>query len=76
MSKMDAWAKKYEVKMIASATVPSEHLFVMIGEAPNFEALQKVAMEPEAMAMATYNTTEVKLALSTEESMKMMQQMR
>ena len=73
-NKMDAWAKKYGVKVAATATVPSEHLFVMIGEAPNLEALQKVAMEPEAIAMSTYNTTELKLALSMEESMKMIQQ--
>ena len=74
MNKMDAWSKKYGVKVLATATVPSEHLHVMIGEAPNLEALQKLSMEPEAVAMAKYNTTEVRMALNMEESMKIVQQ--
>jgi hypothetical protein len=41
---------------------------------PSLEAIQKVSMEPEAMAMSAYTTTEVKLAPSVEESIKLMRQ--
>jgi uncharacterized protein with GYD domain len=76
MNKMDAWTKKYGVKVVATASILPEHLHVMICEAPNLEAIQKVSMEPEAMAMGAYSTTEVKLALNMEETMKLLQQAR
>jgi hypothetical protein len=76
MNKLDAWSKKYGVKVVATASIVPEHLHVMIIEAPNLEAIQKVSMEPEAMAMAAYSTAEIKLALNAEETMKMMQQSR
>jgi uncharacterized protein with GYD domain len=72
MNKMDAWAKKYGIKVIGTASVFSEHLNIMIFEAPDLQAIQKVGMEPEAMAMSAYTHTEVKLALNTEETMKML----
>lgn len=72
MTKMDAWAKKYGIKVTGAATVHSEHLNIMIFEAPNLEAVQKIAMEPEAMAMSAFTTTEVKMALNMEETMKML----
>ena len=74
MNKMDEWTKKYAVKMVGSCTVFNEHLIVMICEAPNFEVMQKMMMEPENIAMNAISITEVKAALNMEESLKLMQQ--
>jgi hypothetical protein len=71
MDKMDSWSKKYGIKVLASCSVPHEHLAVMVFEA-SFDAVQKLSMEPEAMAMGAYTTTEVKAALNREESLKLM----
>ena len=41
---------------------------------PSLEAFQKFSMEPEIIATSAYDTAEVKIAMSIEESMKMLQQ--
>lgn len=76
MNKMDVWAKKYRLKVLAAANVPNEHLSVMICEAPNLEVMQKASMEPVVMALSAYNTIEVKPALGMEETKKVMLQTR
>jgi hypothetical protein len=76
MKKLDTWSKKYGVKVVGSADVPSEHLHVMICEAANLEAFEKLGTEPEVMAMGAYSTIEIKTALNMEEIMKMLQQIR
>ncbi|MCJ7631108.1 hypothetical protein MUP77_01710 [Candidatus Bathyarchaeota archaeon] len=45
---------------------------VMVYDAPNMEALMKFAMEPEVMNWSGYNTTETRLVMTTEESMKLL----
>jgi hypothetical protein len=76
LDKLDAWAKKYGVKVVGAWSVPNEHLNLMVIEAPNFEAFQKISMEPEAMAVTASETYELKLALNKEEITKMLQQIK
>ena len=52
----------------------SERLTVGMFEAPSLEALQGYSMEPEIMAMNMVDTTELKLAVSMDEGIKMFQQ--
>jgi hypothetical protein len=41
-------------------------------EAPSSEALQKFSMEPALLKWMAFNTSEIKLAMSLEESMKLL----
>jgi len=74
LSKLDERHKKHGVKNLGSWGVHSEHLTVMVVEAPSLNAIQKLSMEPETLALSAYETTEVKLAMGMEEAMKMLKQ--
>jgi len=71
-SKRDGLLKKHGVKMIGSWTVIGEHLAVWIFEASSADAFGKYLMEPELMAVNAFETMEVKMAMSSEEVMKML----
>jgi hypothetical protein len=60
------------MKNLGACNVNTEHLGVMMLEAPSLEAFNKLGMEPEVMALSAVETYEVKLALSMEEAMKML----
>lgn len=64
--------KKHGVKRIGAWTVVPEHLLVWVYEAPNSEALQKFSMEPELLKWMAFNTSEIKLAMTLEESIKLL----
>ena len=70
-NKADKLMKKYRIKRLGEYTVPNEHIIFGIFEAPSVEVLQKLMMEPEVLARGAYETTEVKLAMRTEEQWKM-----
>ena len=74
VSKLDGILKKHGMKMLGNWTVPTEHLSVVVFEAPSLEAFAKCGMEPEVLALSAYETYEVKLALGMEETMKMLRQ--
>jgi hypothetical protein len=61
-------------KMVGGWNVLSEHLTVQVLEAPSFGAMHVFSMEPENMAISTWNTMEVKVAITLEDTMKMMMQ--
>jgi hypothetical protein len=73
-SKLDGLMKKHGIKNLGGWGVYTEHLTVMVGEAPSLDAFQKLGMEPEVLAMSAYETCEVKLASSMEEAAKMLRQ--
>jgi hypothetical protein len=64
--------KKHGVKRVGAWTVIPEHLLVWVYEAPSSEALQKFAIEPELLKWMDWNTSEIKLAMGLEESMKLL----
>jgi hypothetical protein len=49
-----------------------KHLLVWVHEAPSSEALQKFSMEPEMVKWMAWNTSEIKLAMSLEESIQLL----
>jgi hypothetical protein len=73
-AKMDAWSKKYKVKMVGAWSVSNEHVTFLVIEAPSLEAFQKLRMEPEARAVAATETIEIKMVVNKEEILKMLRQ--
>lgn len=73
MGKLAELTKKHGIKIVGSWTVMPEHLLVMVYEAPTFEAFQKFGMEPEIVKWLAYqDTTEFRMAMTMEESMKLL----
>jgi hypothetical protein len=66
--KMNGLEKKHGIKRVGVWTVIPEHLVVWVYEAPSSEALQKFSMEPDIAEWMAWNTSEIKLAMSLEES--------
>jgi hypothetical protein len=71
-NKLGGLEKKHGIKRVGVWTVIPEHLLVWVYEAPSSEALQKFSMEPEIAKWMAWNTSEIKLAMSLEESMKLL----
>ncbi len=72
--KLGELEKKHRVKRLGAWTVIPEHLNVWAYEAPSSEALQEFSMEPELLKWMSWNTSEIKLAMNLEESMKILKQ--
>jgi hypothetical protein len=72
MDKIPAITKKHGIKMAGMWGVAPEHLNIIVYEAPSLDAFLKFQMEPEIMKMIAQNTTEVKIAMTVEESMKLL----
>lgn len=63
---------KHGVKELVAVAVTPEHLTVEVLQAPSFEALQAFFNEPENVAMASWQTMEMKVAETLEEIMQAM----
>jgi hypothetical protein len=63
---------KHGIRRVGVWTVIPEHLLVWVYEAPSSEALQKFSMEHEMVEWMAWNTSEIKLAMSLEESIKLL----
>ena len=74
MSKRDGLLKKHGIRELGNWYVPSEHLVIIVDEALSLDDFQKLMMEPEYIAMFAYMTSETKVALRSEEAMKMVKQ--
>lgn len=74
MSKSEELAAKHGVTILGAWVVHSEHLVVQVFEAASFEALQAFSAEPVIMNALNYQTTEMKLAVTMQESMQHMMQ--
>ncbi len=70
MAKLPEMLTKYQIKILGSWTVHEEHLIVYAMEAPNFEAFQKIGLEPEMLAWRCFTTAEIKMAMPMEEVAK------
>ena len=68
--KLGVLEKKHGIKRIGAWTVISEHMTVWVYESPSSDNLQKFSMEPEMVKWMAWNTNEIKLAMSLEESMQ------
>ena len=72
MAKMEPLMKKHGIKMVGCWNSMSEHLVVVVYDAPSFEVLLKFSMEPEAMVWSSYQMTETMPVVTLEEAMKML----
>jgi hypothetical protein len=71
--KLGELCKKYGVKVLGSWLVPNEHLMVMVYDVPTLDTFQKYLMEPLIMKwIASQDTCEFKVAMTLEESMKLL----
>ena len=71
-AKLGILEKKHGVKRIGAWTVIPEHLLIWVYQAPSSDALQKFSMEPEMVKWMAWNTSEIKLAMSLEESLELL----
>ncbi len=56
--------------MVGSWTIPPEHVYYMIFDAPGLEAFNDFSMELDILAMASFHTSEVKTVTNLEEKVK------
>jgi hypothetical protein len=70
--KIGGLEKKHGLKRVGVWTVIPEHLLVWVYEAPSSEALQKFSMEPAMAKWMAWNTSEIKLAMRLEETIKLL----
>lgn len=68
--KSEELAAKHDVKMVGSWTIPTEHVYYIIFDAPSLEAFNDFGMEPDILAMAAFHITEVKIVTNLEEKVK------
>jgi len=71
IDKVDSLAKKHKVKVLGSWTDFPQHLVYMVFEG-NFDALQKLQMEPALMEWLSFNKMETKTVLKNEEVLAML----
>jgi len=72
MEKVPALIKKHGIKMVGNWSVPQEHLSIIVYEAPTLDVFLKFQMEPAVMKWVAQHTTEIKVAMTTEEAMKLL----
>jgi hypothetical protein len=72
MDKIGALTKKHGIKMVGNWSVPQEHLSIIVYEAQSLDAFLKLQMEPLIMKWVAQHTTEIKVAMTTEEAMKLL----
>ena len=70
--KLGSLEKKHGLKRVGVWTVIPEHLTVWVYEAPSSESLQVFSMEPDIVKWLAWNTSEIKLAMSLEESINLL----
>ena len=63
-------AAKHNVKMVGSWTIPTEHIYYMVFDAPSLDAFNDFGMEPDILAMAAFHTAEVKIVTNLKEKVK------
>jgi hypothetical protein len=70
ITKGEELAAKHGVKVVGGWNVHPEHLTIQVLEAPSIEAIEGLFGEPENMAMMSWNTVEIKMAMTLEDVMK------
>lgn len=73
-SKMEELTAKHGIKIVGIWNIHSEHLTVQVVEAPSFEAVMAMSIEPPNMKLMNFETAEVKLAQTGQEMMQRMMQ--
>lgn len=71
MDKIGGLTKKHGIKMVGNWTVAQEHLNIIVYEASSLDAFLKLQMEPAIRKWQAQHTTEIKIAMTTKEAMKL-----
>ena len=74
--KIEGLANKHGIKVIGVWNVPSEHLIVMLYDAPSLEAYEKFTMDPVMLPWDSFNTTYSKVAYGMEQAIKMLKEVK
>jgi uncharacterized protein with GYD domain len=74
VDKLPTLTKKHGIKRVGSWSVFSEHLIIQVFETPSVEAFLNFQMELEIIKWTANTTTETKIAMTQEESMKLLKQ--
>jgi len=74
--KLHGLLKRHGIRLVGSWTASWEHTSWMVIEAPSIEAYQNFSYEPEVIASGEFETKEIKLVMSIEESLKLMQKLK
>ena len=72
MAKFDQLLKKHGIKVIGGWNAGDDHSIVVVYDVPSLEAIMNFSMEPEVMVWSSYHTTETKMVMTLEDSMKML----
>ena len=75
LGNMESLAKKIGIKMLGSWTDFPEHIVYMVMEG-NFDAMQKLQMEPAMMDWLSFNSMETKIVLKNEEVLEMLKKVK
>ena len=75
MAKLPELLEKHGVKLVGSWVAGWEHINYMVAEAPSIEAFRNFGYEPEVFATGAFDTMEIKIVMTMEESMKQMQEL-
>jgi hypothetical protein len=74
LTNREALMKKHDVKPLGGWVVSNEHLVMWVMEVPSLDTMQQFMMEPVMVRQMAFNTIEVKVATTIEESAKLLQQ--
>ena len=74
INKLEELLKKYGIRLLGCWFALSEHTMYEVYDVPNFEAFQKMSMEPEIAAWSSFNTMEIKLVSPLEDVMRILKQ--
>ena len=74
-TKLGELTKKHGIKVLGNYGVIPEHKNYLIVEANSADAFQKAMNEPDMIKWLGYNMTEIKLAIPTDEVIKMLKQL-
>jgi muconolactone delta-isomerase len=72
-AKVSDLAKKYGMKVLGAYAVIPEHKNYIIFDVPSTDAFQKAMSEPAMIQWLGKNMTEIKLAMTMEDAVKMLQ---
>jgi len=74
LAQQDELLKKYDIKKLGGWIVSNEHLVIWVMEVPSLDTMGQFMIEPIIIAQSAFNTTNIKIATSIDESMKLLQQ--
>jgi hypothetical protein len=73
MANQEELNKKHGAKLLGGWVISNEHRVIWVLEVQSLDAIEQFFMEPVMLAQSAFNTYEVKVVRSIEESVKLLQ---